>query len=167
MWVTGRVGMEGKTWFQSCVESRYGYERVLCVWISMDALRNFTCVRKASALLNRIFLFNIPRSEFKVDSCYSVLESIKDGVGVSPKFDSRRLHFKTPNVVMVFSNALPDEKKIFKGSMNNLDNSKGISLSTTSVSMKIWVLPIVAGIFTHLLAETDFPSPNLKEFLLS
>ena len=76
---------------------------------------HFTRVREAVILLNRYILFNIPRSAFELDSCYSAFESIKDGVGVSPKYDSRRLHFKTPNVVMVFSNAPPDVQKLSNG----------------------------------------------------
>ena len=64
------------------------------------------------------------REELEKELIRAVLESIKDGVGVSPKYGSRRLHFKTPNVVMVISNAPPDVKKTFKGSMDNLDNKK-------------------------------------------
>ena len=36
-----------------------------------------------------------------------MLEGIKDGHKVSAKYDSRRLFFKTPNTVMVFSNEFP------------------------------------------------------------
>ena len=114
VWVIGRVGNEGKTWFQSYIESRYGYERVARMDINGHAQDILHVLGKRPLCSTDIFLFNIPRSGCEVDSCYAVLESIKDGVGVSPKYDSRRLHFKTPNVVMVFSNAPPDVTKLSK-----------------------------------------------------
>ena len=114
LWVIGRVGNEGKTWFQSYVESRYGYERVARMDINGRSQDILHALGKRPLCATDIFLFNIPRSEFEVDICYSVLESIKDGLGVSTKYDSRRLHFKTPNVVMVFSNGPPDVQKLSK-----------------------------------------------------
>ena len=114
LWVIGRIGNEGKTWFQSYVESRYGYERVARMDINGRSQDILHALGKRPLCSTDIFLFNIPRSEFDVDICFSVLESIKDGLGVSPKYDSKRLHFKTPNVVMVFSNGPPDVQKLSK-----------------------------------------------------
>ena len=38
----------------------------------------------------------------------SVLEAIKDGNAINRKYHSEVLRFKTPNIVIVFSNADPD-----------------------------------------------------------
>ena len=40
--------------------------------------------------------------------CYPVLESIKDGTAINGKYQSEVLRFKTPNIVIVFSNDDPD-----------------------------------------------------------
>ena len=45
---------------------------------------------------------------------YELLEEIKDGNAVSTKYDSKRLTFKTPNIVLVFSNEQPIITKISK-----------------------------------------------------
>ena len=41
---------------------------------------------------------------------YRILEDIKDGAATSSKYDSQVIKFKTPNIVMVFSNVRPDMK---------------------------------------------------------
>lgn len=46
-----------------------------------------------------------------VDS-YKVLESIKCGVGISGKYNSAELFFKTPNILIVFSNTDPDKSSL-------------------------------------------------------
>ena len=59
-----------------------------------------------------IFLFNISKDCKDTENSYRVLESIKDGRAMTKKYDSKMLHFKTPNVVMVFSNAPPDPARL-------------------------------------------------------
>ena len=46
--------------------------------------------------------------------CYPVLENIKDGCATAMKYNSERIQFKTPNIVVVFSNAPPDMKQLSK-----------------------------------------------------
>ena len=65
-------------------------------------------LRKRPLTLTDIFLVNIPRSSEEADSCYNVLEAIKDGCAVSKKYDSNRIRFNTPNTLIVFSNDPPN-----------------------------------------------------------
>ncbi len=39
------------------------------------------------------------------------MESIKDGKAVSGKYSTKKMGFKTPNVIIVFSNNYPDTRK--------------------------------------------------------
>ena len=49
------------------------------------------------------------------DTCnYTILESIKDGIAVSSKYNSSILQFKIPNVLVVFSNHIPNTKELSK-----------------------------------------------------
>ena len=45
---------------------------------------------------------------------YRVLEDIKDGAATTSKYDNKIIRFKTPNVVMVFSNKQPDLNSLSK-----------------------------------------------------
>ena len=61
-----------------------------------------------------IFLINIPKS-FSVNLIpYNVLEEIKDGRAISSKYDSKTMTFRTPNVLVVFSNKLPRKDYVSK-----------------------------------------------------
>ena len=61
-----------------------------------------------------IFLFNVPRSGYLDHEQYEILESIKDGFAVDGKYKSQKLHFKVPNVLIVFSNKEPDQNTLSK-----------------------------------------------------
>ena len=81
---------------------------------------------KMLALID-IFIFNIPRSIATEAVPYTLLEEIKDGQAISSKYDSKILRFKTPNIVVVFTNEEPTETmmskdrwQIFKIDGNNL-----------------------------------------------
>ena len=54
------------------------------------------------------FLFNDARSGESEMRSYEVLENIKDGRAIASKYASEIIRFRTPNVVIVFSNADPD-----------------------------------------------------------
>ena len=59
-----------------------------------------------------IFLFNVPRA-INYDLCnYNILESIKDGIAVSSKYNNDIVTFKSPNVLIVFSNSVPNMKQL-------------------------------------------------------
>ena len=56
-----------------------------------------------------IFLFNIVKSVYN-DVNYNILEKIKDGKARSTKYKGKKMRFKRPNVIMVFSNMYPDTR---------------------------------------------------------
>ena len=45
------------------------------------------------------------------DVDYTLLENIKDGKAISGKFITKKMRFKTPNVIIVFSNKYPDTRE--------------------------------------------------------
>ena len=55
-----------------------------------------------------IFVFNDTRASDNLNQNYAVLEHIKDGCAVSSKYNSNIINFKTPNILLVFSNNRPD-----------------------------------------------------------
>ena len=114
VWVIGASGNEGKTWYQNYVESVYGYERVARLDFKSRTQDVLHALSKRPLASTDIFLFNIPRSTDAPASCYNVLESIKDGVAISSKYDSKPIRFKTPNVLVVFSNEPPETKQLSK-----------------------------------------------------
>ena len=57
-----------------------------------------------------VFIFNDARSQNDVS--YTALEQIKDGRATSTKYISRPITFKTPNIVIVFSNQRPIRTKL-------------------------------------------------------
>ena len=82
IWVRGFQGNEGKTWFQTYLESRYGYERVVRMDLKTRQQDLFHALSRRPLCTADIFLFNVPRSSEENDFCsYSTLESIKDGIG--------------------------------------------------------------------------------------
>ena len=109
IWVCGMDGNEGKSFFQAYVESWFGYARV-----ARSDLRNrpgdvLHALAKRPLTSTDIFLFNLTRANEKEDAVsYTVIESLKDGYATTTKYNSTVIRFKTPNVVAVFANELPD-----------------------------------------------------------
>ena len=59
-----------------------------------------------------IFLFDIPRNQNLDTENYKFFEHIKNGAAMAGKYMSKKLIFKKPNVVMVFSNKAPNKSKL-------------------------------------------------------
>ena len=59
-------------------------------------------------------MFNEPRATSHESCNYSILESIKDGTAVSSKYNNDVMRFKIPNVVVVFSNHMPNTRELSK-----------------------------------------------------
>ena len=113
IWVVGELGGEGKTWFQKYVEQYFGSRRVFRSSISNGPSLLHTISKRMLACVD-IFLINIPKS-FSVNLIpYNVLEEIKDGRAISSKYDSKTMTFRTPNVLVVFSNKLPRKDYVSK-----------------------------------------------------
>ena len=79
------------------------------------------------------FLFKDVRSGQNEMRCYEILENIKDGRAIASKYASEIVRFRTPNVVIVFSNADPDMTQLSKDRWKvYYINKKGLSGQTNS-----------------------------------
>ena len=116
IWVVGKDGNEGKSWFQKYVKSVFGTRRVVSgIDIKSNSASIFQALRKCSLVTADIFLFNIGKSMNKFDQInYDALEKMKDGEVFASKYDSQQLKIRVPNVVMVFSNSPPDVRELAK-----------------------------------------------------
>ena len=114
IWVKGARGNEGKTWFQKYVQSLLGRERVIQLDLKNSIGNIMQILRKLPLSTLDIFMFNDARSGLSETRCYDVLENIKDGCSIASKYSSEIIQFKTPNVVIVFSNADPDMTQLSK-----------------------------------------------------
>ena len=128
IWIKGAQGNEGKSWFQSYIQSLFGSHRVV----------RFDITNKTSDLLHimsRCPLESHQRYLQSDDCCYSLLEMIKDGYASAPKFHGSLLRIKTPNLVIVFSNRNPHmlSKDRWKVYIINSDNE-----SLQSAENEIW-----------------------------
>ena len=115
IWVIGRKGNEGKTWFQEYMESKYGWAKVIC-GMDIKLKKSTIChvLSKRSLMSTEIFLFDVGKA-FTYDGVnYELLEKIKNGRVLASKFDSKELKFKTPNIVVVFCNEAPEVKQLSK-----------------------------------------------------
>ena len=116
IWVVGKDGNEGKSWFQKYVKSVFGTRRVVSgIDIKSNSASIFQALRKCSIVTADIFLFNIGKSMNKFDQInYDALEKMKDGEAFASKYNSQQMKIRVPNVVMVFSNSPPDFKELAK-----------------------------------------------------
>ena len=113
IWVRGINGNEGKTWFQEFLASKFGWSKAV-TGMDIKAKNSSLChaLRKRSLVTSNIFLFNVGKAKTEADVNYEVLEKIKDGHIFASKYDSKELRFKTPNIVIVFSNDRPNIKQL-------------------------------------------------------
>ena len=107
-----------KTWFQGYLENLYGYTRVVQLELKMKTANVLHVLTKYPLSTNDIFLFNEPRATSHELYNYSILESIKDGTAVSSKYNNDVLRFRLPNVVIVFSNHMPNTRELSKDRWN-------------------------------------------------
>ena len=115
IWVIGKHGNEGKSWFQEYMESKFGWEKVIC-GMDIKMKKGSIChvLSKRSLMTIDTFLFDVGKANTDDGVNYELLEKIKNGRTVAAKFDSKELKFKTPNTVVVFSNEKPDVKELSK-----------------------------------------------------
>ena len=112
IWVQGMRGNEGKSWFQGYLETFYGYARVARLDLRDKTGNILHTLSKRPLQTTDIFLFNDTRAADRHWQDYAVLEHIKDGSAVSSKYNSKVLSFKTPNVLILFSNSRPDSTQL-------------------------------------------------------
>ena len=115
IWVIGRKGNEGKTWFQEFLASKFGWNRVICgMDIRMKKSSICHILSKRSLMTTDIFLFDVGKAKTEEDLNYELLEHLKNGRTLAAKFDSKELKFHTPNIIVVFSNEKPDVDQMSK-----------------------------------------------------
>ena len=107
IWVIGKQGNEGKSWFQSYIQSFYGSHRVARFDITNKTADLLHIMSRCALATTDIFLFNHQRCVSSEECCYSLLEMIKDGYASAPKFHGSLLRIKRPNLIIVFSNRDP------------------------------------------------------------
>ncbi len=113
IWIRGCKGNEGKSWFQTYVQSRYGFQNVALLDMKCKASDSLLLLSKLPLIELDMFLLNDVRAtSVETEPCYNLLEMLKDGRAVSSKYLTKTLQFKVPNVVMVFSNVYPDTKQL-------------------------------------------------------
>ena len=115
IWVIGKHGNEGKSWFQEYMESKFGWGKVIC-GMDIKMKKGSIChvLSKRSLMTTDKFLFDVGKANTDDEVNYELLEKIKNGRTVAAKFDSKELKFKTPNTVVVFSNEKPDVSELSK-----------------------------------------------------
>ena len=113
IWVIGKNGNEGKSWFQEFMESKFGWHKVICgMDIKMKKGSICHALRKRSLMSTNVFLFDVGKSKTFDEINYEVLEKIKNGRVVADKYNTEELKFHTPNIDVVFSNEKPDTKQL-------------------------------------------------------
>ena len=112
IWVIGEKGNEGKSYFQENIREEYGYARVCTMELSENSRNTFHILRQLYTHDTDIFLFNLPRGQYMDSGNYKILESVKDGSAIAGKYNSKKLVFKKPNILIVFSNWAPNKSKL-------------------------------------------------------
>merc|ERR1711954_249087 len=102
-----------------------------------NSRNTFHILRKLCSKHTDIFLFNVPRRGFLEVEGYRILESIKDRVAIEGKYNSQKLNFKQPNVLMVFSNREHDQNKLSKDRWIILKISKDLTELTDIEGRKL------------------------------
>ena len=125
--VVGKEGNEGKTFCQVNIREEFGYSRVCTLELCKNSRKTFHILGKICSTNTDIFLFNVARGEYLDQEQYKILESIKDGVAVDGKYNSQKLNFKKPNVLMVFSTREPDQNKLSMDRWTILKISKDLT----------------------------------------
>merc|ERR1712082_18419 len=133
IWVVGKEGNEGKSFFQENIREEFGPSRVFTLELSENSQNTFHIMGKTCSKLTDIFLFNVVRSEYLDTEQYRILECIKDRKAVNGKYNSQKLKFKKPDVLMVFSNREPDQNKLSKDRWVILKISKDLTELSNNV----------------------------------
>lgn len=103
-WVYDTIGNTGKTWFAKYLTFQYG-----AAYFNNSSSKDISYLYQGET----ICVFNIVRTlEDHVN--YSILESLKDGIIISTKYECRRIHIEKPPIVIVFCNFPPNGDKLSK-----------------------------------------------------
>ena len=107
IWIFGRKGNDGKSWFKSCIQSLYASHCAARFDIINKTADMLHIMSRCALETTCIFLFNHQRSAPSEGCCYLLLELIKDGYASVHKFHGSFLRINKPNLLVVFSNRDP------------------------------------------------------------
>jgi hypothetical protein len=130
IWVIGEKGNEGKSFFQERVCEEFGRDKVCNMEISDSRKNIFYILKKCSSTAN-IFMFNLSRVKALGRDKYKILENIKDGSAIAGQYQSCKVMFKKPNIVIVFSNYGPETDALSEDRWNIFKISKDLSSLVT------------------------------------
>merc|ERR1712121_306757 len=130
IWVIGETGNEGKSFFQERVCEEFGHDKVCNMEIS-DSPKNIFYILKKCSSTAKIFMFNLPRATVLERDNYKILENIKDGSAIAGKYQSCKVRFKKPNIVIVFSNYGPETDALSEDRWNIFKISRDLSSLVT------------------------------------
>ena len=135
IWITGRQGNEGKTWFQGYLQNLYGISRVVRLDLRIKHANICNVLKKCALATIDVFLFNDARSNAgDIDVVYKMLEDLKDGQATGTKYNNDIIRFKTPNTVMVFSNRYPKLESLSRDRWIIYNaNKDGLKLATQAL----------------------------------
>ena len=85
IWVVGKEGNEGKSFFQANIREEFTYSRVCALNLCENSRNTFHIIGKHCSKLTDIFLFNVGRGEYLETEQYKILEKIKDGKALDGK----------------------------------------------------------------------------------
>jgi len=114
-WIVDRDGGAGKTQFCKYMSTKIGQLMI----ITAGAYKDIACCLNLAAEdwdLNdpTVIFYNLPRdSDDRGLLSYKALESLKDGMMTSTKYESKTMMFNSPSV-WVFSNNMPSLEKLSK-----------------------------------------------------
>ena len=86
IWVIGKQGNEGKSWFQSYIQSLYGSHRVARFDITNKTADLLHIMSRCALATTDLFLFNHQRCVLSGECCHSLLKMIKNGYASASKF---------------------------------------------------------------------------------
>ena len=84
------------------------------IQLSENSRNTFHILGNLCSTNTDVFLFKLPRCKYLVREQYKILESIKDGSAVDGKYNSQKLYFEKPNVLIVFSTREPERDELSK-----------------------------------------------------
>ena len=125
-------GNKSKAWFQKYVQTFLGRKRGIQLYRKTISVILFKYLENYALLLSKLLCSMM--SGFRQTRCHDVLENTKDDRSITSKYSREIIYFKTPNVVIVFSNADPDMTqlstdrwKVFYINKAGLSSQKSVS----------------------------------------
>lgn len=115
-WIYGANGCDGKTTF--CKHIFRKFKNVIMLsGKSADMKNGIVEYKKTNGILPEIILINLPRSFNKEYLSYTGIEEVKDMFFYSGKYEGGMIDGNPPHL-LIFSNELPDAKKMSKDRWN-------------------------------------------------